>query len=186
MKFLKNKNLKSIINAESNAVKNIFKLKNIPFRQFTFKKGNEEETTTVDESSTTKNARGPAAAARRAALAARGNGAPLDGHRRGRPQRLVCWERLVARRRRPSKRPAAHGPPARAPRRIPRDRAPRARAQRSRRAQSPLGSYWQTDCCSFLQRHYLLHTTQPCPQLCSCSPVVLCLTEKRVLDIWRK
>ena len=43
MKFLKNKNLKSIINAESNAVKNIFKLKNIPFRQFTFKKGNEEE-----------------------------------------------------------------------------------------------------------------------------------------------
>ena len=43
MKFLKNKNLKSIINAESNAVKNIFKLKNIPFRQFIFKKENEEE-----------------------------------------------------------------------------------------------------------------------------------------------
>ena len=62
-----------------------------------------KETTPLEEPSTTKNARGPAAAARRAALAARGNGAPLDGHRRGRPQRLVCWERLVARRRRPSK-----------------------------------------------------------------------------------
>ena len=43
MKFLKNKKLKFIINAQSDAVKNIFKLKNIPFRQFTFKKRNEEE-----------------------------------------------------------------------------------------------------------------------------------------------
>jgi len=43
MRFLKNKNLKFIINAQCNAVKNIFKLKNIPFRQFIFKKGNEEE-----------------------------------------------------------------------------------------------------------------------------------------------
>jgi len=43
MGFLKNKNLKFIINAQCNAVKNIFKLKNIPFRQFIFKKGNEEE-----------------------------------------------------------------------------------------------------------------------------------------------
>jgi len=43
MKFLKNKNLKFIVNAQSNAVKNVFKLKKIPFRQFTFKKENEEE-----------------------------------------------------------------------------------------------------------------------------------------------
>ena len=43
MKFLKNKNLKFIIDSQSNALKNIFKLKNIPFRQFTFKKENEEE-----------------------------------------------------------------------------------------------------------------------------------------------
>ena len=43
MRFLKNKNLKFIINAQCNAVKNIFKLKNIPYRQFIFKKGNEEE-----------------------------------------------------------------------------------------------------------------------------------------------
>ena len=43
MKFLKNKKLKFIINAQSDALKNIFKLKNIPFRQFTFKKRNEEE-----------------------------------------------------------------------------------------------------------------------------------------------
>jgi len=41
--FLKNKNLKFIINAQCNAVKNIFKLKKIPFRQFTFNKKNEEE-----------------------------------------------------------------------------------------------------------------------------------------------
>ena len=43
MRFLKNKNLKFITNAQCNAVKNIFKLKNIPFRQFIFKKENEEE-----------------------------------------------------------------------------------------------------------------------------------------------
>ena len=43
MSFLKNKNLKFIINAQSNAVKNVFKLKKIPFRQFTFSKKNEEE-----------------------------------------------------------------------------------------------------------------------------------------------
>ena len=43
MGFLKNKNLKFIINAQCTAAKNIFKLKNIPFRQFIFKKGNEEE-----------------------------------------------------------------------------------------------------------------------------------------------
>ena len=43
MRFLKNKNLKFIINAQCNAVKNIFKLKKIPFRQITFNKKNEEE-----------------------------------------------------------------------------------------------------------------------------------------------
>ncbi len=43
MKFLKNKNVKFIINAQCNAVKNIFKLKKIPFRQITFDKKNEEE-----------------------------------------------------------------------------------------------------------------------------------------------
>jgi len=43
MRFLKNKNLSFIINAQSNAVKNIFKLKKIPFRQITFNKKNEEE-----------------------------------------------------------------------------------------------------------------------------------------------
>ena len=43
MRFLKNKNLKFIINAQSKAVKNIFKLKKIPFRQITFNKKNEEE-----------------------------------------------------------------------------------------------------------------------------------------------
>ena len=43
MKFLKNKNLEFIINAQCNAVKNIFKLKGIPFRQITFKRKNEEE-----------------------------------------------------------------------------------------------------------------------------------------------
>ena len=42
MGFLKNKNLKFIINAQCNAVKNIFKLKKIPFRQITFNKKNEE------------------------------------------------------------------------------------------------------------------------------------------------
>ena len=43
MKFLKNKNLRSIVNAQCNAVKNIFKLKKIPFREITFTKNNEEE-----------------------------------------------------------------------------------------------------------------------------------------------
>ena len=43
MEFLKNKNLEFIVNAQSNAVKNIFKLKKIPFRQITFNKGNEDE-----------------------------------------------------------------------------------------------------------------------------------------------
>ena len=43
MKFLKNKNLKFIINAQCNAVKKVFKLKKIPFRQITFNKKNEDE-----------------------------------------------------------------------------------------------------------------------------------------------
>jgi len=43
MRFLRNKNLGFIINAQCNAVKNIFKLKKIPFRQITFSKKNEEE-----------------------------------------------------------------------------------------------------------------------------------------------
>jgi len=41
--FLKNKNLEFVINAQCNAVKNIFKLKKIPFRQITFSKKNEAE-----------------------------------------------------------------------------------------------------------------------------------------------
>ena len=43
MQFLKNKNLSSVIEAQCNAVKNIFKIKKIPFRQITFNKNNEEE-----------------------------------------------------------------------------------------------------------------------------------------------
>jgi glucose-6-phosphate isomerase len=43
MRFLKNKNTNFIINAQCNAVKNIFKLKKIPYRQITFNKENEEE-----------------------------------------------------------------------------------------------------------------------------------------------
>jgi len=43
MRFLKNKNTSFIINAQCNAVKNIFKLKKIPYRQITFSKENEEE-----------------------------------------------------------------------------------------------------------------------------------------------
>jgi len=43
MKFLMNKNLEFIINAQCNATKNIFKLKKIPFRQITFNKKNEKE-----------------------------------------------------------------------------------------------------------------------------------------------
>ena len=43
MKFLKNKNLKHIINAQCDALKNVFKLKKIPFRQITFNKKDEDE-----------------------------------------------------------------------------------------------------------------------------------------------
>ena len=43
LKFLKNKNLESIIKAQSQATKNIFELKKIPFRQITFNKKNEKE-----------------------------------------------------------------------------------------------------------------------------------------------
>ena len=43
MRFLRNKKLSFIVDAQSNAVKNIFKLKKIPFRQITFNKKNEEE-----------------------------------------------------------------------------------------------------------------------------------------------
>ena len=41
MRFLKNKNLEFIINAQCKATKNIFKLKKIPFRQITFSKKSE-------------------------------------------------------------------------------------------------------------------------------------------------
>jgi len=41
MKFLKNRGLGFIIKAQCNATKNIFKLKNIPFRHFVFNKNNE-------------------------------------------------------------------------------------------------------------------------------------------------
>ena len=43
MKFLKNKNLEFIINAQCKAAKNIFKLKQIPFRQITFNEKNENK-----------------------------------------------------------------------------------------------------------------------------------------------
>ncbi len=43
MNFLKNKELKSIINSQCTAVKRIFKLKGIPYREIIFKKRNEEE-----------------------------------------------------------------------------------------------------------------------------------------------
>ena len=43
MKFLSNKSLGSIINAQCNATKTIFKLKKIPFRQITFNKKSEKE-----------------------------------------------------------------------------------------------------------------------------------------------
>ena len=43
MEFLKNKNLSFVVNAQSIAVKNIFKSKKIPFRQIIFNKKNEEE-----------------------------------------------------------------------------------------------------------------------------------------------
>ena len=43
MKYLKNKRLGYIIKAQCEATKNIFKLRNIPFRHFVFNKSNEEE-----------------------------------------------------------------------------------------------------------------------------------------------
>jgi glucose-6-phosphate isomerase len=43
MKFLRNKSLRSIVNAQCNATKAIFKLKKIPFRQITFNKKSEKE-----------------------------------------------------------------------------------------------------------------------------------------------
>ncbi len=43
VKFLKNKNLKLIIDAQNKATKTIFNFKKIPYRQFTFNKKNEEE-----------------------------------------------------------------------------------------------------------------------------------------------
>ena len=43
MRFLKNKWLGSIIKAQCNATKNIFRTKNIPFRHFIFNKQKEEE-----------------------------------------------------------------------------------------------------------------------------------------------
>ena len=43
IKFLKNKKLESIINAQSQAVANVFKINQIPFRQISFNKRNEEE-----------------------------------------------------------------------------------------------------------------------------------------------
>jgi len=43
MKFLNNKNLETIIDAQCKATKNIFKLKKIPFRQINFEKGTEKE-----------------------------------------------------------------------------------------------------------------------------------------------
>ena len=43
LKFLNDKSLEFIIRSQSDAAKNIFKKKNIPFREFVFKKNNEEE-----------------------------------------------------------------------------------------------------------------------------------------------
>ena len=43
MKFLRNKSLKTLITAQSDAIKNVFKSKKIPFRQIIFNKNNEEE-----------------------------------------------------------------------------------------------------------------------------------------------
>ncbi len=42
-KYLKNKNVEDVIKAQSNATKNIFSSKKIPFRQITFKKKSEDE-----------------------------------------------------------------------------------------------------------------------------------------------
>ena len=43
MSFLKKRNIDSILKAQSKATMNIFKLKNIPFRQFVFNKKEEVE-----------------------------------------------------------------------------------------------------------------------------------------------
>ena len=43
MKFLNNKSLEDIIEAQCLATKNIFKVKKIPFREINFEKGNEKE-----------------------------------------------------------------------------------------------------------------------------------------------
>jgi len=43
MKFLKNKSLENVVNAQSNATKAIFNLKKIPFRQIIFNKKSERE-----------------------------------------------------------------------------------------------------------------------------------------------
>ena len=43
MNFLKNKKIESIVNAQSEATKKIFKLKKIPFRSFIFNKNDEKE-----------------------------------------------------------------------------------------------------------------------------------------------
>ena len=43
MKFLKNKSLSFVVNAQSSALKKIFRLKKIPFREIIFNKKNEEE-----------------------------------------------------------------------------------------------------------------------------------------------
>jgi glucose-6-phosphate isomerase len=43
MGYLKNKNLEYIINVQSNATKNIFKMKKIPYREISFNKKNENE-----------------------------------------------------------------------------------------------------------------------------------------------
>ena len=42
MKFLKNKNLETIINAQRDATKSIFKLDKIPYREIAFNKKNEK------------------------------------------------------------------------------------------------------------------------------------------------
>jgi len=47
MKFLKNKSLESVVDAQYQATKNIFKIKKIPFRHITFTKINENELGTI-------------------------------------------------------------------------------------------------------------------------------------------
>ena len=43
VQFLNNKSLETIIEAQCEATKNIFKLKKIPFRKINFEKGSEKE-----------------------------------------------------------------------------------------------------------------------------------------------